>query len=743
MIKSRKEEGWHLIDLHVHTPASKDYKGDKDRAEYKEIIMKIDFDYKKDDAPKKERSSKINLIAITDHNTVDGFKTIMDMKKETSDLIIKLKERDPNLEIIKELQKEEELFSSVHILMGVEIKPDPGIHFIIIFHEEIKPEMVDDFLSDGIGTDLMSFKGNAEPMLKWNIAQTLDEISRRFPNKAFVIAPHIDSNCGLFESLKDLPQPRMIALKNPILKAVSFNNVETRNRIKNLLQSPDYKRELPLIFLQDSDYHGETGSYIGSSNAKVYFSDKRINYSTLFEALSQERNVKCSADFVEELYNDLIEGFNVQRFTSYTTGKLSFNESDYRLLCDTICAYSNSEGGIVEIAGNISISDDSSKVAEDLASNLKTIFSSRLKPLPTFSLKILRISNTKCRALIMFKSARKLFMSDGNVLIFKNNNYCPAEPHEIEYIVARNLNRRFGYAVEQELEDLTFQTKRFSKIQRSFPIVLKYDHYLKKSFVKTFDVDFLKVHNKIDSLEELYRKYSNGLADGNIGVSIDSSPRLSGAYLRFSTPAFNLQEQSLSDDFVSFQKTSGILVSPSGGLTITSDNKHLHTPHPTLLLYLKTANDLLFYSAWFKSSFFLWYCATMLGDINLFNILFNKRTSIILPSKHLLPQLKNVSTHVQNLIIDEKKFLKESSKLIDKESDPDEIRKLTEKHNKVADSICRLIDFDFFTLLGINAKEALEIYKTIKYLEIYDFNVSDTEEYQKKLEELDKTLHSC
>ena len=104
-----------------------------------------------------------------------------------------------------------------------------------------------------------------------------------------------------------------------------------------------------------------------------------------------------------------------------------------------------------------------------------------------------------------------------------------------------------------------------------------------------------------------------------------------------------------------------------------------------------------------------------------------------MPRQSLLTQLNNISTHVQNLLIDEKKFLKESIKLIDKESEPDEIRKLTEKHNKAADSFCRLIDFEIFRFLGINSNEASEIYNILKYLGVYDFNVSDTEEYQKKL----------
>ncbi len=47
-----REEGWYAIDLHVHTPASKDYKGRKNEDEYKDIIKKAVGKESKDDKGK-------------------------------------------------------------------------------------------------------------------------------------------------------------------------------------------------------------------------------------------------------------------------------------------------------------------------------------------------------------------------------------------------------------------------------------------------------------------------------------------------------------------------------------------------------------------------------------------------------------------------------------------------------------------------------------------------------------------
>jgi len=50
------------IDLHIHTPASSsDYKGPKDDGEYLRILRKA-------------KSQKLAVIAITDHNTIEGYK---------------------------------------------------------------------------------------------------------------------------------------------------------------------------------------------------------------------------------------------------------------------------------------------------------------------------------------------------------------------------------------------------------------------------------------------------------------------------------------------------------------------------------------------------------------------------------------------------------------------------------------------------------------------------------------------
>ena len=402
--------------------------------------------------------------------------------------------------------------------MGVEVKPYPGIHLLIIFHEEVSPEMVQDFLKQGLGTEYDVGQGNPDQSLSWNIDQTLDELQRRFGNKAFAIAPHVDSTAGLYEGLKDLKQPRISAFKHSLLKGVSFNNVEIRDKISNLLKSPDYKRGVPLAFLQSSDFHGQPGYYIGFLHSKIYLGEKRPKYNSLLEALNNEKFVKCSADFVQETYNNLTAGFPVQSFSSCIAGALTFNEADYRSLCDSVCAYLNTNGGIIEMTGNVSIAGDKSDIIKELENNLKNILSLRLKPpVTSYQIKTLQMSSSKYKALILFQRSSKLFMCDGKVFTLKNNNPCPADPREIEYIVARNLNTRFGVSLERKLNNLLYEAKRASKFQPSYPLVVKFSDKYEFSIRKYFDIKLVdERHDYIDELDLKLTKYPNGMDLDNI-----------------------------------------------------------------------------------------------------------------------------------------------------------------------------------------------------------------------------------
>ena len=118
------------VDLHVHTPASSCYKTtEKD----------IDTEYIKLLAMYVEKG--VNIIAITDHNTIKGYKEILRIKSEVESRVKFWKEIGDIEELREKLKSEEkkaELFEKIKILPGIEFEAFPGIHILLVFNPEIE-----------------------------------------------------------------------------------------------------------------------------------------------------------------------------------------------------------------------------------------------------------------------------------------------------------------------------------------------------------------------------------------------------------------------------------------------------------------------------------------------------------------------------------------------------------------------------------------------------------------------------
>lgn len=228
---------WVGVDLHVHSPASEDYRGNRDDPEYLSIIERANqfgTGLSRSSKPKQsnEPGRAIGCIAITDHNSVEGFRKFRELNQKTRELRDTLRGRDPANAYLKQLEKEVETLSSIRILMGVEIKANPGIHLLIIFQETVEPETVRTFLGEVYGLSYQEFAGKSGPVTCLTLEDTLNKVTSVFGENAFVVAPHIDSSGGVYDGLKEYPQIRMKVMKHPSLKALSFNKIETRERIQ-------------------------------------------------------------------------------------------------------------------------------------------------------------------------------------------------------------------------------------------------------------------------------------------------------------------------------------------------------------------------------------------------------------------------------------------------------------------------------------------------------------------------------
>lgn len=263
------------MDLHIHTPASKCYKKSLENEE-EEYVAIVD----------KALENDIKIIAITDHNTFDGY--------------FKLHE------IINKKKKINRRYNDILILPGVEIS-NFGKHYLAIF-EEVKDrecskmkEKLGTFLTK-IGIDIDE-RGKADSdAINVTPIQLLKEIDNY---DGISILAHADSDNGLLEKLLHkgeknncnqnndwLESGKSVAkiVTSKYLTAISLHNkIYKRKLEKEILNSKPYVRNRDIGIIYCSDAHsikpriGASGGQIGEKYS--YIKLTKISFSGLKLAL--------------------------------------------------------------------------------------------------------------------------------------------------------------------------------------------------------------------------------------------------------------------------------------------------------------------------------------------------------------------------------------------------------------------------------------------------------------------------
>lgn len=199
------------IDLHIHTPASvSDYKGMKDDNEYFAIL-------------KEAKSKHLSIIAFADHNSIQGYKRILELKATLyiqRNSISQITDSDQGKSLLNDIDSRLSLFQDILILPGIEFEVNDGIHLLVIFNQNTTVQQIDKFLSDG-GYSPNDF-GLETPstFAKWDIF-TLYEESKKYD--CLVIDPHTDSNKGIYNTIPK-GNTRAHCFSSPQLNAVCFKS---------------------------------------------------------------------------------------------------------------------------------------------------------------------------------------------------------------------------------------------------------------------------------------------------------------------------------------------------------------------------------------------------------------------------------------------------------------------------------------------------------------------------------------
>jgi hypothetical protein len=326
------------MDLHIHTPASSDYQ--ENGVEYMDIL-------------KQAESRGLHMIAFTDHNTVSGYRRLME-EIDQLELLEKLNRLLP--EEKSRLTEYRRLLQKILVMPGFEFTATFGFHILGIFSPD-KPvrEIEHILLNLHIPAEHLD-DGSVTVGASSDVLTAYREINEA---GGLVIAAH--SNAGNGVAMRGFPfggQTKIAYTQDVHLHALEVTDLSKGRRSTQSFFSgtkPEYPRQMHCI--QGSDAHrleiepqrkknlgvGDRATEVHLQ--KVSFDDlKELFLSNDFARTRPHRHkAEPAFDFIQAARE---EGANiVQDFHENMTtrgGKL------YAVIAD-VCAFANTNGGTLYI----------------------------------------------------------------------------------------------------------------------------------------------------------------------------------------------------------------------------------------------------------------------------------------------------------------------------------------------------------------------------------------------------------
>ena len=340
--QGRTKMKWYTMDLHNHTPVSEDYQ--QPGVSYLDLL-------------KKAENRGLDIIAFTDHNSVAGYRSMME-EVDQLELLESLNRILPEEQI--KLREYKRLLDRLLILPGFEFTATFGFHIIGIFSPETSLREIEHILlnlnipEDRLDDGSVTIGASADVLTAYRLINQ---------GGGLVIAAHANSNNGV--AMRGFPiggQTKIAYTQDPNLHALEVTDLERRGRRTTAAffsgTKPEYPRRMHCI--QGSDSHRLDGD---PNRSKVFGLGERSTDVILpelsFKALkdlflgndfSRTRPHRHKAapiyDYVREARK---EGANiVQDFHEAMTVR---GGKRYAIIADT-CAFANTNGGTLFIGLN-------------------------------------------------------------------------------------------------------------------------------------------------------------------------------------------------------------------------------------------------------------------------------------------------------------------------------------------------------------------------------------------------------
>jgi hypothetical protein len=326
------------MDLHMHTPASRDY--EQPEIHYLDILRQA------------ERRG-LDLIAFTDHNTVNGYRN---MQREIADLEMLERLGRIRADEMGRLSEYRRLLKKILVLPGFELTATFGFHVIGLFPPEkplrdieyillqlrVPPRVLDQGLTEaGATSDVLT------------AYRLIDEAG------GIVIAPHANSSNGVFMRGMNIGgQTRMAYTQDEHLHAIELTDLAKGRRSMAMWFSgskPEYSRRMHVI--QGSDAHRLTASptdakRLGVGDRATEVQLPEVSFNALRELFltrdfSRERPANSALDVPSDVLRSAREKGNTTTQSFHSA--LPKRGDRYVAILNDVSAFANSEGGAVYI----------------------------------------------------------------------------------------------------------------------------------------------------------------------------------------------------------------------------------------------------------------------------------------------------------------------------------------------------------------------------------------------------------
>ena len=334
----RTKPQWRRVDLHLHTPASADYQ--ESDVSYLDILRQAE-------------NKGLDIIAFTDHNTVAGYRAMMEEVQQL-ELLAQLgrlrKEEKQQLRDYRRLRKK------VLILPGFELTATLGFHVLGIFPPDIDVRELEFLLRQlNVAPDKLD-EGSTE------VGATTDVLTAyRIIGEAggLVIAAHANASHGVAMRRSGFGgQTRIAYTQDSHLHALEVTDLEKKGRRTTARffngSRPEYPRRMHCI--QGSDAHRLTrdrkhSQHLGVGDRATEVLLREVSFAALrelflgndFARTRPYQAAKAPTDYIQAAREEgpsIVQDFHA----GYTKrgGRL------YAILADA-CAFANTNGGALYV----------------------------------------------------------------------------------------------------------------------------------------------------------------------------------------------------------------------------------------------------------------------------------------------------------------------------------------------------------------------------------------------------------